>query len=425
MSRRVVITGIGVVAPGGVGTKEFWSLLTSGTTATRGISLFDASQFRSRIAAEADFDPLDHGFSPEEAERLDRAAQFALVSSEEALRDSGLAVAELDPTRTGVTLGSAVGCTMGLEPSTTPSADGGQQLGGRPHPRGAAPLRLLRAQLDGCRGRLAHRCPGPGRHGLHRLHLRSGLRRARRRADPRGQRRRDDRRRHRGARSPRSRWPVSTPSRPPRPATTSPAPRRVPSTALAQRLRPRRGRGRPGPGGARAARRRGAHVYAEIAGFASRCNAYHMTGLRPDGREMAEAITVALDEARLDADRRRLRQRPRLGDQAERPPRDRGLQAEPRAARATRSPSAPSSPWSATPSGRSAPWRWPPARWPSSTTRCRRPPTCTTPTRPATWTTCRSIAREQRTDTVLSVGSGFGGFQSAMVLTRPRPGDTA
>jgi act minimal PKS ketosynthase (KS/KS alpha) len=48
------------------------------------------------------------------------------------------------------------------------------------------------------------------------------------------------------------------------------------------------------------ARRRGATIYAEIAGFASRCNAYHMTGLRPDGAEMAEAITVALAEARLD-----------------------------------------------------------------------------------------------------------------------------
>jgi act minimal PKS ketosynthase (KS/KS alpha) len=49
------------------------------------------------------------------------------------------------------------------------------------------------------------------------------------------------------------------------------------------------------------ARRRGAHVYAEIAGFGTRCNAYHMTGLKPDGREMAEAITAALREARIDA----------------------------------------------------------------------------------------------------------------------------
>jgi act minimal PKS ketosynthase (KS/KS alpha) len=50
------------------------------------------------------------------------------------------------------------------------------------------------------------------------------------------------------------------------------------------------------------ARRRGVHIYAEIAGYATRCNAFHMTGLRPDGREMAEAIRVAMDEARIGPD---------------------------------------------------------------------------------------------------------------------------
>lgn len=48
------------------------------------------------------------------------------------------------------------------------------------------------------------------------------------------------------------------------------------------------------------ARRRGAHIYAEITGFASRCNGFHMTGLKPDGREMAEAIQVAMAQARTD-----------------------------------------------------------------------------------------------------------------------------
>lgn len=51
MNRRVVITGIGVRAPGGSGVKAFWDLLTAGRTATRRISHFDASPFRSRIAA--------------------------------------------------------------------------------------------------------------------------------------------------------------------------------------------------------------------------------------------------------------------------------------------------------------------------------------------------------------------------------------
>src|SRR5690606_32881373 len=48
------------------------------------------------------------------------------------------------------------------------------------------------------------------------------------------------------------------------------------------------------------ARRRGAHVYCEVVGYASRSNGYHMTGLRPDGVEMALAIEAALDQARLD-----------------------------------------------------------------------------------------------------------------------------
>ena len=49
------------------------------------------------------------------------------------------------------------------------------------------------------------------------------------------------------------------------------------------------------------AKRRNAPIYGEISGYATRCNAYHMTGLKTDGREMAEAIRVALDEARADA----------------------------------------------------------------------------------------------------------------------------
>ena len=68
MRRRVVITGIGVLAPGGVGVKDFWSLLSEGRTATRAISFFDASSFRSRVAAEVDFDPAAHGLGPQEVQ---------------------------------------------------------------------------------------------------------------------------------------------------------------------------------------------------------------------------------------------------------------------------------------------------------------------------------------------------------------------
>src|SRR4051794_20675542 len=115
MSRRVVITGIGVRAPGGRGTKEFWDLLTAGRTATRRISFFDPSPYRSQIAGEADFDPVWEGLSQREIRRMDRATQFAVVCAQEAVRDSGVDFAGIDPARTGVTLGSAVASATSLE----------------------------------------------------------------------------------------------------------------------------------------------------------------------------------------------------------------------------------------------------------------------------------------------------------------------
>ncbi|MCZ0973799.1 beta-ketoacyl synthase N-terminal-like domain-containing protein, partial [Streptomyces albulus] len=90
MTRRVAVTGVGIVAPGGVGIPAFWDLLSAGRTATRGITLFDPTGFRSRIAAECDFDPAEHGLSEEQVAKSDRYVQFALVAAAEALREAGL-----------------------------------------------------------------------------------------------------------------------------------------------------------------------------------------------------------------------------------------------------------------------------------------------------------------------------------------------
>ena len=113
--RTAVITGIGVVAPGGIGVSAFWDLLTAGRSATRQITLFDAQGFRSRIAAECDFDPVAAGLTAEQAARLDRTTQFALVAAAEAMRDSGLDFTATDPYRLGTVIGGAVGCTIRLE----------------------------------------------------------------------------------------------------------------------------------------------------------------------------------------------------------------------------------------------------------------------------------------------------------------------
>ena len=115
MTRRVAVTGLGVIAPGGIGVPAFWELLTSGRTATRGITMFDPENFRSRIAAECDFDAAACGLEPEQVQRADRYVQFALAAADEAVRDSGLDLSAQDPWRVGVSLGTAVGGTTRLE----------------------------------------------------------------------------------------------------------------------------------------------------------------------------------------------------------------------------------------------------------------------------------------------------------------------
>lgn len=125
--RRVVVTGIGVVAPGGATRKAFWQLITDGRTATRRISLFDPAQFRSQLAAEVDFDPLAAGLTRQEVFRNDRSVQFALVAADEAMADSGLVPAGgFDHDRMAVCLGSAVGASTRLEDEYVAASDGGR-----------------------------------------------------------------------------------------------------------------------------------------------------------------------------------------------------------------------------------------------------------------------------------------------------------
>ncbi|MEE1930427.1 beta-ketoacyl-[acyl-carrier-protein] synthase family protein [Streptomyces sp. TRM 70351] len=113
--RRVAVTGLGVLAPGGTGRKNFWQLLTEGRTATRALTLTRSGPEHGRVAAEIDFDAAEHGLAPAEARRMDRAAQFAVVAAREAAEDSGLDFAGLDPARTGVAVGSAAGPVTSLD----------------------------------------------------------------------------------------------------------------------------------------------------------------------------------------------------------------------------------------------------------------------------------------------------------------------
>src|SRR6266849_1522718 len=76
--RRTAVTGVGVVAPGGATREAFWDAITAGRTATRRITFFDPSGFRSQIAAECEFDPKAAGLNDQEIRRMDRYIQFTV-----------------------------------------------------------------------------------------------------------------------------------------------------------------------------------------------------------------------------------------------------------------------------------------------------------------------------------------------------------
>ena len=165
------------------------------------------------------------------------------------------------------------------------------------------------------------------------------------------------------------------------------------------------------------AKRRNAHIYAEIAGFATRCNAFHMTGLRPDGREMAEAIRIAMSEARVSAEDidyvNAHGSGTKQNDRHETAAFKRSLGAD-----AYRTPV--SSIKSMIGHSLGAIGSIEIAASVLAIENNVVPPTANlhNPDPECDLDYVPLTAREWRTDTVLTVGSGFGGFQSAMVLAR-------
>jgi len=107
--KRVVITGIGVVAPNGIGIDDFWDSLIHGRSAVKKITHFDASSYPCQVAAEVrDFHPTSY-MAPETAKRTSRFAQFALAASKLAVDDSKLDFTSIDLCRTGVFIGTGMG----------------------------------------------------------------------------------------------------------------------------------------------------------------------------------------------------------------------------------------------------------------------------------------------------------------------------
>lgn len=108
--RRVVITGIGTINPLGNNVEEFFTNLNNGVSGAGPITRFDATLFKTKFACEVkDFDPTNFGIDRKEARKLDRFCQFALIATDEAVKDSALNVDSLDKDRVGVIVGSGIG----------------------------------------------------------------------------------------------------------------------------------------------------------------------------------------------------------------------------------------------------------------------------------------------------------------------------
>lgn len=127
MARRVVVTGIGIISPNGVGKEACWKAMVNGISAVKRVTEFDVSLFNTKIAAQVrDFDPVVLGLTWEESVRMDRYVQFALVAARMALEDSRLNLSKIDPRRTGVSLANAICGTKYMEEEFALVTDSGK-----------------------------------------------------------------------------------------------------------------------------------------------------------------------------------------------------------------------------------------------------------------------------------------------------------
>lgn len=126
-NRRVVITGLGAVSPLGKDVATTWHALVSGQSGVAPITLFDASDLKTRFAAEVkDFDPVAL-FGTREARRMDRITQFGMAAAQEALDDSGLTITPANASRVGVVIGSGIGGVGTLVAGATEAVAKGEE----------------------------------------------------------------------------------------------------------------------------------------------------------------------------------------------------------------------------------------------------------------------------------------------------------
>ncbi|MEU6218307.1 beta-ketoacyl-[acyl-carrier-protein] synthase family protein [Streptomyces sp. NPDC047022] len=418
MTRRVAVTGIGVVAPGGIGVPAFWDLLANGRTATRGITFFDPSSLRSRIAAECDFDPAAHGLDAEQIERSDRYIQFALAAGDEAVRDAGLDLARENPWRVGVSLGTAVGGTTRLEHDYVLVSHHGERWD--VDHREAEPQLHRAFSPSTLASAVAERFGACGPVQTVSTGCTSGLDAVGYAFHTVEEGRADI------CITGASDSPISPITMACFDAIKATSPNNDDPEHASRPFDNNRDGFVMGEGGAvlvleelEHARARGARVYCELSGYATFGNAYHMTGLTSEGLEMARAIETALDHSRLDGSAIDYVNAHGSGTRQN----DRHETAAVKRALGQHAYDTPmSSIKSMVGHSLGAIGAIEVVACVLALDRQVVPPTANyeTPDPECDLDYVPRVARERKLNSVLSVGSGFGGFQSAVILTRQR-----
>jgi len=131
--RRVVVTGVGLVTPVGIGLEETWSALLAGKSGAAPITIFDASDFATRFACEVkDFDPT-RWIEKRLAKTLDRFVQFAMATAAMAKEDAGLEFDEAEAERVGVFVGAGLGGILSIEATHAKMLEKGPRRGISPY----------------------------------------------------------------------------------------------------------------------------------------------------------------------------------------------------------------------------------------------------------------------------------------------------
>lgn len=148
--RRVVVTGLGMLSPLGLSVDESWKGIIEGKSGVKPIETFDVSAYSSRISGSVrGFNPESYNISPKDARKMDLFVQYAVAASIQAIEDAGLQIAEEDVHRIGVAIGSGIGGMPMIEKTYQALLEGG--------PRKVSPFFVPGAIINMAAGQLSIR----------------------------------------------------------------------------------------------------------------------------------------------------------------------------------------------------------------------------------------------------------------------------